>query len=206
MRGMLLSVLLSLTVIMLTARLVGALFRRFNQPAVIGEVVGGILLGPSLLAPQCGARLPIAGATGRSHAGRRRPLPARRILFMFLVGLQPTRRSARQRHATRSSSPPRLIVPFALGALRVGPLFDSAPLRRRASTSPHSPSSWARRSRSPRSRSSHGSSASAACSARRSRILAITCAASTTPPPGASWLSWSASCRPRRRPRSARRD
>ena len=46
---MLLSVLVALTVIMVTARLVGALFKRFHQPAVIGEVVGGILLGPSLL-------------------------------------------------------------------------------------------------------------------------------------------------------------
>ena len=46
---MLLSVLVALTVIMVTARLVGALFKRIHQPAVIGEVVGGILLGPSLL-------------------------------------------------------------------------------------------------------------------------------------------------------------
>ena len=46
---MLVKVLLALTVIMITARIVGWLFARINQPAVIGEVVGGILLGPSLL-------------------------------------------------------------------------------------------------------------------------------------------------------------
>ena len=46
---MLLSVLVALTVIMVTARIVGGLFKRIHQPAVIGEVVGGILLGPSLL-------------------------------------------------------------------------------------------------------------------------------------------------------------
>ena len=52
---MLLSVLLALAVITVTARLAGAVFARLNQPPVIGEVVGGILLGPSLLgriAPQ----------------------------------------------------------------------------------------------------------------------------------------------------------
>ena len=57
---MLLSVLLALTVIMVTARIVGAIFSKLNQPAVIGEVVGGILLGPSLLgrfAPQAQAFL-----------------------------------------------------------------------------------------------------------------------------------------------------
>ena len=46
---MLVKVLLALTVIMITARVVGLLFARLNQPAVIGEVVGGIILGPSLL-------------------------------------------------------------------------------------------------------------------------------------------------------------
>ena len=46
---MLVNVLLALTVIMITARVMGAVFARLGQPAVIGEVVGGILLGPSLL-------------------------------------------------------------------------------------------------------------------------------------------------------------
>src|SRR5688572_27820792 len=41
--------LLALAVIVVTARAVGALFSYIGQPAVIGEVVGGILLGPSLL-------------------------------------------------------------------------------------------------------------------------------------------------------------
>src|SRR5262245_32524900 len=42
-------VLLALAVIILTARAMGALFAYIDQPAVIGEVVGGIMLGPSLL-------------------------------------------------------------------------------------------------------------------------------------------------------------
>src|SRR5690349_14677777 len=84
---MLLSVLLALTVIMLTARLVGLVFRQFNQPAVIGEVVGGILLGPSLLgrfAPELQAAIvpaeiaPVISVIAQLGV----------ILYMFLVGLE----------------------------------------------------------------------------------------------------------------------
>ena len=41
--------LLQFIVIILATRLVGALFTRLGQPAVIGEITAGILLGPSLL-------------------------------------------------------------------------------------------------------------------------------------------------------------
>ena len=84
---MLLSVLLALTVIMLTARLVGALFAKLNQPAVIGEVVGGILLGPSLLgrlAP--GLQALLLPADAAPFLGVIAQLGV--ILYMFLVGLE----------------------------------------------------------------------------------------------------------------------
>ena len=51
----LLDVLLALAVVIVTARFLGTLFAKLKQPAVIGEVLAGILLGPSLLgrvAPQ----------------------------------------------------------------------------------------------------------------------------------------------------------
>lgn len=41
--------LLQVIVIILATRMVGALFVRCGQPAVVGEVLAGILLGPSLL-------------------------------------------------------------------------------------------------------------------------------------------------------------
>src|SRR5258708_4530958 len=41
--------LLALAVVIATARGVGALFKRLHQPAVVGEILAGILLGPSLL-------------------------------------------------------------------------------------------------------------------------------------------------------------
>ena len=42
-------VLVALTAVLLMGRLLSPLFRGTGQPPVIGEVVGGILLGPSLL-------------------------------------------------------------------------------------------------------------------------------------------------------------
>lgn len=41
--------LLQLLLIVTTSRLMGGLFRRFHQPAVIGEIISGILLGASFL-------------------------------------------------------------------------------------------------------------------------------------------------------------
>ena len=110
-----LHVLVALAVIVAATRLVGKLFRRIGQPAVIGELVGGILLGPSLLgwvAPDLSAWLfPTAVLPLlRIHA------QAGVIFFMFLVGLeldgQMIRRAGR---ATAFISYASIIVPFVLG-------------------------------------------------------------------------------------------
>ncbi|MBD0321214.1 MAG: cation:proton antiporter, partial [Gemmatimonadetes bacterium] len=56
----LLLLLVQIAVVLVSARLVGLLFRRIHQPQVMGEMVAGILLGPSLLgwaAPEISARL-----------------------------------------------------------------------------------------------------------------------------------------------------
>ena len=42
--------LVGLAVLLVAALGMGSLFARFGQPAAIGEIVGGVLLGPSLLA------------------------------------------------------------------------------------------------------------------------------------------------------------
>lgn len=122
---MLLSVLVALTVIMVTARLVGALFKRLHQPAVIGEVVGGILLGPSLLgrlSPEAAAVLlpaeaaPFLGVIAQLGV----------ILYMFLVGLELDLRVLRSRVAiTVAISVTSIIVPFALGAAMAWALFET---------------------------------------------------------------------------------
>src|SRR5215217_6980566 len=47
--ALILPVLVQLAVIIAAARAFGALARRVGQPSVVGEIVAGLLLGPSLL-------------------------------------------------------------------------------------------------------------------------------------------------------------
>ena len=49
-----LHVLLALIVVIVLARVLGTLFRAVHQPPVIGEIIAGIVLGPSVL-----GRLPL---------------------------------------------------------------------------------------------------------------------------------------------------
>ena len=44
-----LALLIQITILLLTARLFGEFAQRFGQPAVLGEILAGIFLGPSLL-------------------------------------------------------------------------------------------------------------------------------------------------------------
>lgn len=112
---MLVKVLLALTVIMITARVVGAVFARFNQPAVIGEVVGGILLGPSLfgrIAPGAAAMVLPADAAPILSVIAQLGV----ILYMFLVGLELDLAVLKSRAKTTIAiSNAGIIVPFALG-------------------------------------------------------------------------------------------
>src|SRR5688572_30024490 len=114
---MLVKVLLALTVIMIVARLMGALFRRLDQPAVIGEVIGGIMLGPSLfgrVAPETAAYLLPA------DAGPFLSIIAQLgvILYMFLVGLELDLAVLRTKaRTTISISTAGIIVPFTLGVV-----------------------------------------------------------------------------------------
>jgi Kef-type K+ transport system membrane component KefB len=119
-----LSVLMALTVIMVTARLVGALFKRLHQPAVIGEVVGGILLGPSLLgriSPDAAAVLLPAEAAPFLEVIAQLGV----ILYMFLVGLELDLRVLQSRAVvTAAISICSIVVPFGLGLALAVPLFE----------------------------------------------------------------------------------
>ena len=112
----LLHVLLALVVIILAARAVGAVFARLQQPAVIGEVIAGVVLGPSLLgrvAPAAYAY--ILPKTVAPYLGIIAQLGV--ILFMFLVGLElDTGLLRKKTHATLAISHASIIAPFLLGA------------------------------------------------------------------------------------------
>ncbi len=121
----LLHVLLAIAVIIIVTRVTGLLFRRFGQPSVIGEVVGGILLGPSLLgriSPEAAAYLlpadvvPILGVIAQLGV----------ILFMFLVGLELDLGYLRESgRATLFISHAGIALPFVFGAALALPLYDS---------------------------------------------------------------------------------
>ncbi|HXU81746.1 MAG TPA: cation:proton antiporter, partial [Polyangia bacterium] len=112
----LLHVLLALVVIIVCARALGTLFRALQQPPVLGEVLAGILLGPSLLGrlwPEAAAYvLPPAIAPSLGILAQ-----VGVILFMFLVGLElDTRLLRRGLHAALAISHASIVVPFVLGA------------------------------------------------------------------------------------------
>src|SRR5262245_8561992 len=104
-------------VILLTARLIGWLFRKLHQPRVIGEMVAGILLGPSLLgwvAPGISAELFPPDSLGHLSSLSQIGL----LLFMFLIGseldLEQLRKLGR---AATFISQVSIIAPFLLGFL-----------------------------------------------------------------------------------------
>jgi Kef-type K+ transport system membrane component KefB len=115
-QGDLLHVLLALVVVMATARAMGWVFRSARQPQVVGEILAGIVLGPSLL----GRLAP--GAEGYLFPAAVGPFlniiaQVGVILYMFLVGLELDPALLRKRgHTTVAISHASIITPFLLGA------------------------------------------------------------------------------------------
>jgi Kef-type K+ transport system membrane component KefB len=109
-------VLLALAVVVVMGRLLGEVFRYIGQPPVIGEVVGGIVLGPSLLghvAPAVSGYIlpsevaPFLGVLAQLGV----------IVYMFLVGLELNTETLRgQLRTTVAISHASIAVPFALGS------------------------------------------------------------------------------------------
>jgi Kef-type K+ transport system membrane component KefB len=108
---------LQIAVILVAARVVGFLFQKINQPQVMGEMVAGILLGPSLLgwlAPGISAALfppvSLAYLNALSQVGL--------VVFMFVVGLalNPSELHG-YGHAAVLTSHVSIVAPFCLGGL-----------------------------------------------------------------------------------------
>ncbi|HKQ29681.1 MAG TPA: cation:proton antiporter [Burkholderiales bacterium] len=118
------SLLLQILVILAAARICGRLVGYFGQPQVIGEILAGICLGPSLLqslAPVTHAFVFPEGSVPRlfflSQIGI--------VLFMFIVGLELDMKMFRSK--ARSAiviSTASIVLPFALGIGLAIPLFQ----------------------------------------------------------------------------------
>ncbi len=124
--GLLAKVLLAALVVVAVARGTGALALRIGQPRVVGEIVGGFLLGPTVLgalAPEVSAWLIPPEALPALDAFAQLGL----VLFMFLVGLElDTSLIRRQGHQAAVLSNVGMVVPFTLGvgiALALHPTF-----------------------------------------------------------------------------------
>jgi Kef-type K+ transport system membrane component KefB len=110
-------VLLALVCILLLGRWLGKLFVHFEQPRVIGEMVAGIMLGPSLL----GRIWPdamhfILPAEVSPYLGIIAQIGV--ILYMFLIGLELNAELLRSRaHATVIISHASIVAPCLLGCI-----------------------------------------------------------------------------------------
>jgi Kef-type K+ transport system membrane component KefB len=110
-------VLLALVVILLVSRALGWAFKFLKQPSVIGEIVAGVLLGPSLLgrvAPDVAHYvLPEAIAPSLKIVAQ-----VGVVLFMFIVGLELDTSVLRKRsHVTVGISHASIVFPFLLGCV-----------------------------------------------------------------------------------------
>jgi Kef-type K+ transport system membrane component KefB len=103
--------------IILLSRGVGSLIERIRQPRVIGEVLAGLLLGPSFLgwvAPRASASLFPPQSFGVLNALSQVGL----VLFMFLVGLELNVKEVhRQGREAILISHASIAAPMALGAM-----------------------------------------------------------------------------------------
>jgi Kef-type K+ transport system membrane component KefB len=118
--GVVWHLVLALAAVIAAGRALGRVCTAIGQPPVIGEVLAGILLGPSLLgrvAPSVTAYLfpadivPALGSLAQLGV----------VIYMFLIGLELDLHSMRsQLRTTLVTSLVGIVVPFALGAALAG--------------------------------------------------------------------------------------
>lgn len=127
----LLTLIIQVALIIIVSRVLGLLFRKIQQPQVVGEMVAGIMLGPSLLgwlAPNVSAVIfPLASLkflNTLSQVGL--------LLFMFIIGLELDPKLLKGRgHAAVLISHVSIILPFLLGtliSLYLYPILSSQPI------------------------------------------------------------------------------
>jgi Kef-type K+ transport system membrane component KefB len=107
--------LAQIVTIILVARLFGWFFRKIGQPSVIGEMIAGIVLGPSLVGmyfPEFSATLFPKESLGNLQFLSQIGL----ILFMFVIGMELDLKVLKNKaHDAVVISHASIVIPFALG-------------------------------------------------------------------------------------------
>ncbi len=107
--------ILQLILIIVVSRIFAYLFRKIGQPSVMGEIVAGILLGPSLM----GTLFPafsafVFPAASISHIQLLSQVGL--ILFMFVVGMELDLKTLKQKAGTAVIiSHASIVIPYGLG-------------------------------------------------------------------------------------------
>jgi Kef-type K+ transport system membrane component KefB len=112
--------LLQMTTVMLTALVFGWIARKFGQARVIGEIIGGIFLGPSFfgrIAPHTSANLFPQNSLGPFDVLSTVGL----ILFLFLIGSQLKYEHLRQHRTTATLTSALSILLPLLFAVALAP-------------------------------------------------------------------------------------
>jgi Kef-type K+ transport system membrane component KefB len=122
----LLTLLLQIVSVVIAARAMGGLFRRLGQPAVVGEMVAGLMLGPSLfgrIAPAAAAFLFPPASLGLLNAFSQFGI----VLFMFIVGSRlESGHLLRHSRTVLQTSLVSMLLPLGLGVglgYLIGPQF-----------------------------------------------------------------------------------
>ncbi|MEN9909245.1 MAG: hypothetical protein RLZZ540_2394 [Bacteroidota bacterium] len=107
--------LAQIVMIILTARVFGWFFKKIGQPTVIGEIIAGIVLGPSLVGmyfPEFSAALFPAASLGNLKFLSQIGL----ILFMFVIGMELDIKVLKNKASEAIViSHASIIIPFAMG-------------------------------------------------------------------------------------------
>lgn len=118
-------VFIDIAIIMVVARLMAALFKRIRQPPVVGEIVAGILLGPTLLGALPGD-LPSDLFPGEVRPYLSVLAQLGLIIFMFIVGLELDVKLIRGKERLAGViSLSSIAMPFGLGFLLSAALYGS---------------------------------------------------------------------------------
>ena len=119
--------LIIVSVVLIVARLLGELCRKFKQPVVVGEILAGIIIGPSLL----GSMFPnlfadIFTSQARSYGAFDGLANIGVILLMFVAGVEVDLKQIRQQGKQATSiSIMGILFPFALGFAAVWFFHDA---------------------------------------------------------------------------------